>query len=137
MQEIGKVSKIEGKYAIVKVQKKDECSKCGMCLFPKNASEIEFRAKNTLSAKENDDVLINTSNERGKLVGMLLVFLVPLLLIGIAVLIEKLFIKNEIFILPISIGLIVVWFFMLSFIDKKIAKNDKYVCEIIKIINKG
>ena len=53
-----------------------------------------------------------------------------------AVLIEKLFIKNEIFILPISIGLIVVWFFMLSFIDKKIAKNDKYVCEIIEILNK-
>lgn len=137
MQEIGKVSKIEGKYAIVKVQKKDECSKCGMCLFPKNASEIEFRAKNTLLAKEGDDVLINTSNERGKLVGILLVFLVPLLLIGLAVLIEKLFIKNEIFILPISIGLIVVWFFMLSFIDKKIAKNDKYVCEIIEILNKG
>lgn len=136
MQEIGKVSKTEGKYAIVKVQKKDECSKCGMCLFPKNASEIEFRAKNTLSAKEGDDVLINTSNERGKLVGILLVFLVPLLLIGLAVLIEKLFIKNEIFILPISIGLIVVWFFMLSFIDKKIAKNDKYVCEIIEILNK-
>ncbi len=137
MQEIGKVSKTEGKYAIVKVQKKDECSKCGMCLFPKNASEIEFRAKNTLLAKEGDDVLINTSNERGKLVGMLLVFLVPLLLIGLAVLIEKLFIKNEIFILPISIVLIVVWFFMLSFIDKKIAKNDKYVCEIIEILNKG
>ena len=136
MREIGKVSKTEGKYAIVKVQKKDECSKCGMCLFPKNASEIEFRAKNTLSAKEGDDVLINTSNERGKLVGILLVFLVPLLLIGLAVLIEKLFIKNEIFILPISIGLIVVWFFMLSFIDKKIAKNDKYVCEIIEILNK-
>lgn len=136
MQEIGKVSKTEGKYAIVKVQKKDECSKCGMCLFPKNASEIEFRAKNTLLAKEGDDVLINTSNERGKLVGILLVFLVPLLLIGLAVLIEKLFIKNEIFILPISIGLIVVWFFMLSFIDKKIAKNDKYVCEIIEILNK-
>ena len=108
-----------------------------MCLFPKNASEIEFRAKNTLLAKEGDDVLINTSNERGKLVGMLLVFLVPLLLIGLAVLIEKLFIKNEIFILPISIVLIVVWFFMLSFIDKKIAKNDKYVCEIIEILNKG
>ena len=137
MQEIGKVSKTEGKYAIVKVQKKDECSKCGMCLFPKNASEIEFRAKNTLLAKEGDDVLINTSNERGKLVGILLVFLVPLLLIGLAVLIEKLFIKNEIFILPISIGLIVFWFFMLSFIDKKIAKNDKYVCEIIEILNKG
>ena len=137
MQEIGKVSKTEGKYAIVKVQRKDECSKCGMCLFPKNASEIEFRAKNTLLAKEGDDVLINTSNERGKLVGILLVFLVPLLLIGLAVLIEKLFIKNEIFILPISIGLIVVWFFMLSFIDKKIAKNDKYVCEIIEILNKG
>lgn len=136
MQEIGKVSKTEGKYAIVKVQKKDECSKCGMCLFPKNASEIEFRAKNTLLAKEGDEVLINTSNERGKLVGILLVFLVPLLLIGLAVLIEKLFIKNEIFILPISIGLIVVWFFMLSFIDKKIAKNDKYVCEIIEILNK-
>ena len=137
MQEIGKVSKTEGKYAIVKVQKKDECSKCGMCLFPKNASEIEFRAKNNILAKEGDDVLINTSNERGKLVGILLVFLVPLLLFGLAVLIEKLFIKNEIFILPISIGLIVVWFFMLSFIDKKIAKNDKYVCEIIEILNKG
>ena len=137
MEEIGKVSKIDGNYAIVKVSKKDECSKCGMCLFPKNANEIEFRAKNIVSAQEGDEVLINTSTERGKLAGILLVFLVPLLLIGLAVLIEKLFIRNEIFILPMSIGLIVIWFFSLAFIDKKIAKNDKYVSEIKKIINKS
>ena len=108
-----------------------------MCLFPKNANEIEFRAKNIVSAQEGDEVLINTSTERGKLAGILLVFLVPLLLIGLAVLIEKLFIRNEIFILPMSIGLIVIWFFSLAFIDKKIAKNDKYVSEIKKIINKS
>ena len=36
-----------------------------------------------------------------------------------------------------SIGLIVIWFFSLAFIDKKIAKNDKYVSEIKKIINKS
>lgn len=137
MQEIGTVSKTDGKYAIVKVSKKDECSKCGMCLFPKNASEIEFKAKNSLLAKEGEEVLINTSNERGKLVGILLVFLVPLLLIGLAVLIEKLFINSEIFILPISVTLIAIWFVLLAFIDKKIANSDKYVCEIIEIINKG
>ena len=137
MQEIGKVSKIEGKYAFVKVPKKDECNKCGMCLFPKNAQEIEIRAKNPLSAEVGDVVEIKNSSDGAKTIGTMLVFLVPLLLIGLAVLIEKLFIKNEIYILLLSLAFILSWFVILSLIDKKIAKKDKFVSEIVRIKEKG
>ncbi len=135
MQEVGKVTKIDGDYVIVAVPKKDECSKCGMCFFPKGANQIKLRAKNTLSAKVNDSVKIETSTSQGKTLGIILVFLIPLLLIGLAVLIEKLFIHNEIFILVLSVAFIILWFALLSFIDKKISKKDKYVAKIIEIID--
>ena len=135
MQEVGKVTKIDGDYIIVAVPKKDECSKCGMCLFPKGASEINLRAKNTLRTKLGDSVKIETTTSQGKTSGVILVFLIPLLLIGLAVLIEKLFIKNEIFILILSVAFMVLWFIILAFIDKKISKKDKYVAKIIEIID--
>ena len=50
MTESGKVVKTEGKYATVRIDKKDECGKCGMCLFAANASYTEMRARNDAGA---------------------------------------------------------------------------------------
>ena len=80
MKEKGVVTALNGKFAVVKVDKRDECSKCGMCLFPKNASSVDFNAKNGVFAKVGDEVIIETQKD-GKLAGALLAFLVPLLLI--------------------------------------------------------
>lgn len=136
MVESGRVTAVKGETAKVKVDKKDECSKCGMCLFPQNASSIEFEAQNQIGAKMGDLVEIEKKSD-GKLLGTLLAFLVPLLLIGLAVLINYLFIKKEIFILVIAIGLIAVWYIVLALIDKKIKKLERYTTVITKILEKN
>ena len=68
MKEAGLVISIDGEYASVKVDKKDECSKCGMCLFPKNADSIEIRAENSFGAEVGDTVVIETQEDT-KLLG--------------------------------------------------------------------
>lgn len=136
MVEQGIVTKTEKNTAVVKVEKKDECSKCGMCLFPKGASSIDFNAVNKVGASEGDTVIIDTQND-GKLLGAILVFLVPLLLIGVSALIGFLVIQWELSVLILSVLLIALWFVILSVIDKKLKKTAGFTPVIIQIINKG
>ena len=132
MREIAQVIKTETGYATVSVNKKDECSKCGMCAFPKGADKIELRAKNSLNAKVGDKVLIERQ-EGGKLSGALLVFFVPLLLIGIATLLAYTVLQSEMWVLWLSVIFIAVWFVILAIIDKKLVFLDKFCAEIIQI----
>lgn len=133
MREVGKVIAVKGNFATVSVQKRDECSKCGLCLFPKNASTVEFNAHNSLNAKVEDDVIIETV-ERTKFLGIVLAFLVPLVLIGAMVLVSFAFPNAEIWIVIASVILITLWYTILVFIDKVLAKNKKFATTIVEII---
>ena len=135
MREIAKVIKTQNSYATVSMDKKEECSKCGMCAFPKNANTIEFKAKNLVNAKVNDTVIIDRKTD-GKLSGITLAFLVPLLLIGISIAITYALSLKEIWILIFSAGAIAIWYTVLSFIDKILSNSDKYLVTIIEIVNK-
>lgn len=137
MKELGFVTKIDKDRAVVKVDKKDECSKCGLCMFPKNANSIEFSAVNEVNAKQGDTVIIETTKDT-KLISALLVFLVPLVLIGLSCVITYTFLNNEIWVLIFSVIFIILWYTILAVIDKKL-KNKKDFCpHIISIIeNKG
>jgi positive regulator of sigma E activity len=135
MIEKGIVTSIDGDYAIVKVNKKDECAKCGLCLFPKNADSINFRAENGVGAKVNDIVEIETK-ERAKTLGIVLVFGVPLILVIASLILGYIFIKNEITCLLVTLGVVIVWFFILSIIDRKIKNSLKFSSKIKEIINK-
>ena len=138
MRESGIVTQIDGKYAIVKVDKKDECSKCGMCLFPKNASSIDFRAKNKLGAEVGDKVIIE-NKENTKLLGAILAFLVPLVLMGLSAVITYTVIGKEIYMLILSVISIVLWYTILAIIDKRLKNSVKFSPEIIAIekVEKG
>lgn len=133
MEEVAKVIKAEGERAVIRIDKKGECEKCGMCLFPKNASHVDVIAVNKIGAKE-EDVVVFSPAERSKSLAIILVFLVPLLLIGLSTGITYLFIGIEIFVLILSVGLIAVWFFILSIIDKKLLKTGKFSPEIKSVI---
>ncbi|MBQ8427129.1 MAG: SoxR reducing system RseC family protein [Clostridia bacterium] len=132
MKEIGVVTAVNGKKATVKVDKKDECSKCGMCLFPKNASSVEFEAENQVDAKIGDTVLFQTEKD-GKLLGAILVFLVPLILIGLSAVLAYLVVRKEIWTLIFSLIFIVAWFFVLALIDKKLKKTTSFRPSIISV----
>ena len=134
MREVGKVTKTENGYATVSIDKKEECSKCGLCAFPKNANTIEFLSKNTINAQVGDTVLIERKTD-GKMSGILLVFLVPLLLIGLSILITYTLIGKEIWILILSAISLAVWYLVLNKIDKKLSKNDKFIANVLEIVN--
>lgn len=136
MTESGKVVKTEGRYATVRIDKKDECGKCGMCLFAANASYTEMRARNDAGAALGDEVTIATA-ESGKTLSAVLVFLVPLLLIVLAAAIGLFVIGKEIWILLLSLIFILSWYTILGLFDKKLRKSDKFCARIVRITAKG
>ena len=135
MKEVGLVVSVDKNYATVKVNKKDECSKCGMCLFPKNADSIEIRAENSLGASVGETVVFEKS-ENANLLGALLVFLVPLILIGLSAVIAYIFIKKEIWVLILSVIFIVMWYTMLAIIDKRLKNSQKFCAKVVSVIKK-
>ena len=136
MQEIAKVESTKNQTATLILDKKDECSKCGMCLFPKGAQVIKIEAQNGLGAKEGDTVIIERT-EAGKLTAFTLVFLVPLLLILLSSLIATLVIEKELWILWLSLISCVAWYMVLPFIDKAIGGKLKAQTKVIKILNES
>ena len=133
MTEQGKVVETKGNFAFVEINKKTECDKCGMCAFPKNASTIKLRAENEISAKVGDTVILERE-EKGKLLGTLLVFLVPLILISISAIIGYLLIESEIWILILSVISIALWYTILAIIDKKISNLNGFKSKIVQVI---
>ena len=134
MREIGLLTEIKGNIAVVSVDKKGECAGCGLCLFKENAQKAEFYAKNPVGAKVGDKVIVERA-ENGRFLGALLAFFVPLLLIGLAVLIDYLFIKKEIWILVLSVLFIAVWYLILAFLDKKLKKVGALDSRIVSVIS--
>lgn len=132
MTEKGIVVSVDKKGATVEIAKKDECSKCGLCAFPKNANKIKVYADNKIGAKKGDVVTIERTGGTS-LLGVTLVFLVPLLLIGLAVGINYLFINNEIWILALSVIFIVLWYTILALTDKKFQKIKGLISVITAI----
>ena len=135
MKEVGLVVAVDKNFATVKVDKKDECSKCGMCLFPKNADSIEIRAENSLGAKVGETVVFEKA-ENANLLGALLVFLVPLILIGLSAVIAYIFIKKEIWVLILSVIFIVMWYTMLAIIDKRLKNSQKFCAKVVSVMKK-
>ncbi|MBE7087838.1 MAG: hypothetical protein E7369_06020 [Clostridiales bacterium] len=134
MVEVGLVTALTDGYATVKIDKKEECSKCGMCLFPKNAQSIEVKASDPIGCNEGDKVVIETCEEL-KLLGAVLVFLVPLLLIGLSVLIGYIVIKSEIWILILSVIFVVLWYTILALIDKKLKTLRSFNAVIKRVVS--
>lgn len=135
MRECGIVTKTDKDFAVVKVDKRDECSKCGMCVFPKNASSIDFNAINQVGASVGDTVIIETEKDT-KLIGAILVFLIPLLLIGLSCAITYLFLGSEIWILILSVIFLVLWYTILAVIDKRLKSKADFCAKVVSIITK-
>ncbi|MBP5466983.1 MAG: SoxR reducing system RseC family protein [Clostridia bacterium] len=133
MRDSGVITGIKGRTAVVSVDKKAECAGCGLCLFKEGTNKTEFYAKNTVGAKTGDTVIIEHSDS-GKFLGAVLAFFVPLILIGLAVLIDYLFIGNEIWILVLSVAFIAVWYAVLAVLDKKLKKIGAFDSRIVSVI---
>lgn len=136
MIEKAQVTEVKGNFAKVKINKREECTKCGMCMFPKNAGYAILNAKNDIGAKEGDLVTIET-NPKAKTLGIFLVFGVPLILILVSAIIGYFVIQKEIWIFILSLISFVSWYTILAVIDKKLQKRVTYFSIITAIVKTG
>lgn len=135
MRETGEIVATENGFATVRVSKKTECDKCGMCVFPKGEAHADFRVSDNVGVKKGDKVIFETT-ENGRLTGAVLVFLIPLLLIGAGIAIGYTVFKEkqELFALIFALGLVAAWFLPLSFIDKAFKKKFGKKMRIVSVL---
>ncbi len=133
MTEYGKVIGTEQNYAVVRVARREECAKCGMCGMKKNAANVDFKATNDIGAKEGDSVVIS-AEKNTVLLSSLLVFLAPLLLLAAEIGICYALNAEEVFILLLCVGTLALWFIILALVDKRISKIRGFCPTIVKII---
>lgn len=135
MVESGEVVKVEKNAVTVRVSRKDECSKCGMCGMRAGMSDIDFKAKSDIDAEVGDTVLVSTE-QKTKLLSVFLIFLVPLLLIAGAIGISYALNLEELWILIICVGALGLWFAVLAVIDKTVSKINGFCPTVVRIIKK-
>ena len=134
MVETGLVISTCGDRAQVSIKRKAQCDKCGMCIFPKGADSVTFDCINKVGAVAGDRVKLEKEGQN-KMLSYLLIFFVPLLLIGASVAIGLFVIKIDYWVLILSGILLVAWFSVLALIDKVIKKSGKLSPVIIEVVN--
>ncbi|MEG1646554.1 MAG: SoxR reducing system RseC family protein [Clostridia bacterium] len=82
MNEVGKVIKTKKKMAVVEFERKSACDNCHMCAFRKEDMVVKCTVANTVNAKEGE--FVNVQMGSGfVLTAASIVYIIPLLLVGI------------------------------------------------------
>ncbi|MBN1694263.1 SoxR reducing system RseC family protein [candidate division WOR-3 bacterium] len=136
MEEIGKVIKTNKNRAIVLIELPQSCDSCEFakfCRIDKNGREIVCR--NEKGAKVGDIVQIETSN-KNVFKAMVLHFLLPLFFLTGGVLAGKKLWQTDLKGFMLGMFLMVMYFSLFLFIDKKMLKSGQLLPEIVKITEK-
>jgi len=134
MKERAEVIKISGKTAVVKIDRKSECSSCGMCGFKGKNNFVKLRAKNTADAKAGDIVIIEIENDN-RLAASFIVYILPLIFVA-AGLIAGYFTGSEIWMFIICLLMLAIGYIIIAAIDKKLSEKKGFCPEIVQIIQK-
>ena len=133
MEETGKVIKTDGFLATVfmeNIQSCDSCEFAKFCRIDKKGREIICR--NDKGAKVGDIVQIDTSN-KNVFKAMVLNFVLPLFFLICGVAAGKKFLQTDLAGFMLGMFLMVLYFILFLFIDKKILKSGQLLPEIVKI----
>ena len=122
MREVGVVHKVRGMFATVRFDRKTACENCNMCLKPREANYVELRVKNTLSAKVGDTVEV-AMGDRAVLTAALLVYAVPLIIMGIVLSVT--YTLDIGICLAATFGSLILAFIAVALIDKFVIRQKK------------
>lgn len=133
MVEVGQVIEVKKGKAIVRFSRKTSCDKCGMCAFKKDDMFVKCTLLNSLGAKVGDEVKVHM----GKgyvLTAAVIVYLIPLVLAGVALL-STFMLKEYIQFIAVVVSLII-GFVISALLDKfVIAKKKGFRPTMVEIIN--
>ncbi|HHT83685.1 MAG: SoxR reducing system RseC family protein [Christensenellales bacterium] len=132
MTEIGTISKIDKKNrATVRFPRKTACENCRMCLKPKDEMYVELLVKNTLGAKVGDKVSVSMGKQI-VLISSIIVYLLPVVLVAAALFFTRS--MKEILSFGISMGILIISYVIIAFIDKWIKSNKNYIPKMVAIL---
>ncbi len=120
MLERGVVAKVKGNKATVRFDRKSACDSCHMCAVTKDGMKVEVVVENKLHAVVGDFVSVEMG-EKFVLTAALIVYIIPLILVGIGIGVGSLFSETVQIILAMS-GLVlgfVIAFLLDHFVIRK------------------
>lgn len=132
MEEIGTVEKLKkSNTARVVFARKSACDKCGMCMRHKDSMTVYVDVKNELDAKVGDKVAV-TMGDSFVLKAAFIVYIIPVLLVGIAIAIGYSF--DELILFGMIVGALVVGVVVSILLDRLIRNKKGYAPQMERII---
>ncbi|NLZ25640.1 MAG: SoxR reducing system RseC family protein [Clostridiales bacterium] len=123
MIEWGTVVKLKGDKAVVRFNRKSACDNCRMCAVTKDGMKVEVVVKNTLNLSVGDSVAVEMG-ERFVLTAAVIVYIIPLLLVGLGIYLG-LFISDLMSAIFAVAGLVLGFIIAIS-IDKQLKKKKGF-----------
>ena len=102
-----------------------------MCLKPKDEMYVELLVKNTLGAKVGDKVSVSMGKQI-VLISSIIVYLLPVVLVAAALFFTRS--MKEILSFGISMGILIINYVIIAFIDKWIKSNKNYIPKMVAIL---
>lgn len=131
MTERGVVSKIKGNKATVQFDRHSACDKCHMCAVTKDTMKVEVVIENTLGANVGDFVEVEMG-ERYVLTAAAVVYVIPLVLIGVGIGLGTLL--NELAQVLLGLVGLIVGFVVAILLDRLVIRKKKGFCPTMKSI---
>ena len=128
----GKVVRVKRSSACVEIVRSSACEGCKACMLAKKKVTTLY-AVNDANANVGDDVLVSLAPQK-PLVATLMLFILPLVLMIVALTIAAIAGKSELMLaLYALIGLVAGW--LIAFVFDKFYYSKKYVSHVIEILN--
>ena len=140
MTEVGYIKDIKGQYALVLFKRKSGCGEnCAHCGAECSSESSTVEIKNTLNAKKGDYIQVSLQTKAFFKMTMW-AYIFPLIMLFIGIVLGnnyffKLGYKNyELFAAITGLFSLVLSYFILGIIDKKMSKDSKYELHMEKIL---
>lgn len=132
MVECGKVEKVhKNGYCVVSFDRRSACDQCHMCAVRKDGKKVELTVSNVLEAEAGDTVEV-TMADHAVLTSAVIVYIIPLILVALAVWIGGFY--SELTQVILTVAALVIGF-MIAVVLGRVIKNKKgYAPVITKVI---
>ena len=133
MKEYGEVIDLQDDVVTLKVIKKPECGGCKACFFGKGENSSTIKAQNTIHAKIGEQVYFTVQKDNG-LKASLIVYILPILFMGLGVAIGAILFKKEVYmVLSAGVGL-AIGFLALYLVDKLVATSKSFQIKLEGVV---
>ena len=131
MKEVGQVVKVNNTELTIRITKKDECSKCGLCGMKKDENSYDFTIENNSGYEVGDSLELEINDYRGY--SIFFAFILPILMLAIGIVIGVI-LNSELLMVVMGITMVVIAYTVGYFTDKYLKTQKQFKPKIIKKI---